>query len=306
MILVVGSTGMVGSGICQVLNAKHLPFKALVRETSAPAKVANLKANGAQLVMGDLRDAVSLKAACQGVDTVIETVSAMPFSYTPGQNDLQHVDLEGSQALIDAAKAAGVKHYIYTSFSGSLDADVPLVHAKRAVEEHLKSSGLTYTILRPSCFMEVWLSPAVGFDAMNAKATVYGGGDQPISWIAVKDVVAFAVESLTNPAARNAVLEMGGPEQVSPHKAIAIFEQETGRKFEVTYVPAEALKAQMEGASDPMQKSFSGLMVSITMGDPIPMQETLKAFPLQLTSVQEYAKLVSGEWRVANGGSAGG
>ena len=295
MILVVGSTGMVGSEICRRLAELGKPFKALVRESSDPAKVAGLKALGATLVKGDLRDAASLKAACQGVDTVIETVSAMPFSYSPGQNDLQHVDLEGSQTLIDAAKAAGVKHYIYTSFSHNLNADVPLVHAKRAVEKHLKASGLTYTILCPSYFMEVWLSPAVGFDAANGKIAIYGGGDQPISWMAIKDVAAFAVESLTNPAARNAVIEMGGPETVSPHQAVKIFEQAAGKTFEVAHVPAEALKAQMEGATDPMQKSFSGLMVSFAAGDPIDMSATLKAFPLQLTSVQEYARSVMGK-----------
>jgi uncharacterized protein YbjT (DUF2867 family) len=292
MILVAGSTGMVGSGICQSLSAKGLPFKALVRETSDPAKAANLKALGAQLVKGDLRDPASLKAACQGVDVVIETVSAMPFSYSPGQNDLQHVDLEGSIALMDAARAAGVKHYIYTSFSGSLEADFPLCKAKRAVEKHLQFSGMVYTILRPSCFMEVWLSPAVGFDAPNGKVTVYGGGDQPVSWIAIADVIAFALESLSNPAARNAVIEMGGPEMVSPHKAIQIFEALAGKTFEVSHVPAEALKAQMETAADPMQKSFAGLMYCITQGDPIPMQETLKAFALKLTSVKEYAEKV--------------
>jgi NADH dehydrogenase len=219
----------------------------------------------------------------------------MPFSYSPGQNDIQHVDLEGSIALIDAAKAAGVKHYIYTSFSGNLEIDIPLCNAKRAVEKHLKASGLTYTILRPSCFMEVWLSPAVGFDAANAKATIYGSGDQPVSWIAIKDVVAFAVESLTNPAARNAVLEMGGPEMVSPHQAVKLFEQAAGRPFEQAHVPVEALRAQMEGATDPMQKSFAGLMVCITAGDPIEMKATLQAFPLKLTSVQDYARSVMGK-----------
>jgi uncharacterized protein YbjT (DUF2867 family) len=292
MILVVGATGMVGSAICQKLSAKGLPFKALVRETSDPGKVANLKALGAQLVKGDLRDPAALKAACQGVDAVIETVSAMPFSYSPGQNDIQHVDLEGSQAMIDAAKAAGVKHYIYTSFSGNLEVDVPLCHAKRAVEKHLQKSGLVYTILRPSCFMEVWLSPAVGFDAANGKITVYGKGEAPMGWIALADVAAFAVESLTNPAARNAVLEMGGPEALSPHAVIKIFEALAGKTFEVTHVPAEALKAQMEAATDAMQKSFAGLMYCCDQGDPIPMEETLKAFPLKLTSVKEYAERV--------------
>jgi uncharacterized protein YbjT (DUF2867 family) len=292
MILVVGSTGLVGSGICQRLAKLGKPFKAMVRESSDPAKVAHLKELGAQLVKGDLRNPASLKAACQGIDMLIETVSAMPFSYSPGENDIQHVDLEGSKALIDAAKAAGVKHLIYTSFSSNLEIDAPLCNAKRAVEKYLAASGMTYTILRPSCFMEVWLSPAVGFDAANAKASIYGKGDQPVSWIAIQDVIAFAVESLTNPAARNAFLELGGPEMVSPHQAVKIFEQVAGKPFELVYVPVEALKAQWECATDAMQKSFAGLMVCVAAGDPIDMKATLKAFPLKLTSVRDYARSV--------------
>ena len=141
---------------------------------------------------------------------MICTVSAMPFCYQPGVNDIQSVDLEGVNNLIDAAKATGVKQFIYTSFSGNLDRDFPLRNAKRAVEKHLKESGLVYTILRPSMFMEVWLSPAVGFDAANAKATIYGTGDQPIAWITIQDVAQFAVESLTNPAARNTCWSWAG------------------------------------------------------------------------------------------------
>ena len=91
MILVVGSTGMVGSEICHILASKGLPFRALVRETSDPAKVERLKGYGAELVQGDLRDPASLAAACKGVDQVICTVSAMPFSYQPGVNDMQTV-----------------------------------------------------------------------------------------------------------------------------------------------------------------------------------------------------------------------
>ena len=60
---------------------------------------------------------------------------------------------------------AGVGQLVYTSFSGQMDLDFPLRNAKRVVEQHLKESGLTYTILRPSFFDEVWLSPALGFDA---------------------------------------------------------------------------------------------------------------------------------------------
>ena len=84
----------------------------------------------------------------------------------------------------------------------SIDLDFPLRNAKRAVEQRLRDSGLVYTILRPSYFMEVWLGPAVGFDAANAKASIYGSGEGTISWISLQDVARFAVESLENPAAR--------------------------------------------------------------------------------------------------------
>jgi NADH dehydrogenase len=193
--------------------------------------------------------------------------------------------------LIDAAKAAGIKQFIYTSFSGNLDRDFPLRNAKRAVEQHLKESGLVYTILRPSMFMEVWLSPAVGFDAANAKATVYGSGDQPIAWITIQDVARFAVESLTNPAARNSVMELGGPQNLSPHQVIKLYEAAKGKTFEVTHVPPEALQAQYDGATDPMQKSFIGLMACYAAGDPIEMGGIQKSFGFRLTPVQEHIGL---------------
>ena len=231
MILVVGSTGMVGSEICRILASQGKPFRALVRETSDPAKVERLKGYRAQLVKGDLRDPASLNAACQGVSAVICTVSAMPFSYQPGTNDIQAVDVAGVTHLIDAAKAAGVKHFIDTSFSKNICRDFPLCNAKRAVEKYLMESGLVYTILRPSYFMEAWLSPMVGFDAANAKAALYGTGDQLIAWISFKDVAQFAVASLDNPAARNTVLELGGPESLSPHQVVKMFEAATGKTF---------------------------------------------------------------------------
>ena len=288
MILVVGATGMVGSEICRLLASQGMPVRAMVRESSEPAKVNRLKDLGAKIVKGTLCDPNSLKAACQGVEAVICTVSAMPFCYKPGVNDIQSVDLEGVNNLIDAAKASGVKQFIYTSFSGNLDRDFPLRNAKRAVEKHLKESGLVYTILRPSMFMEVWLSPAVGFDAANAKASIYGTGDQPIAWITTPDVARFAVESLTNPAARNAMLELGGPQNLSPHQVIKLYEAAKGKTFEVTHVPPEALQGQYDGAADPMQKSFIGLMLCYAAGDPIEMAGTQKAFGFPLTPVQAH------------------
>jgi uncharacterized protein YbjT (DUF2867 family) len=294
MILVAGSTGMVGFEICRLLAEKGKSIKAVVRTTSDPAKVDRLKAIGAQLVPCDLCNPDTLKEACKDVEAVISTVSAMPFSYQPGVNDIQTVDLDGVTSLIDAAKAAGVKHFIDISFSRNLDTNFPLRNAKRAVEKHLMDSGMIYTILRPSCFMEVWLGPAVGFDPVNGKITVYGSGDQLVGWISFRDVAAFAVESLTNPAARNKVIELGGETSLSYHQVIKIFEEVGKRKYEVTYVPKEALHQQVLGAQDPMQMSFAGLMECVAVGDPVDMTATLKQFPLKLVSVQDHAKSVMG------------
>jgi NADH dehydrogenase len=218
----------------------------------------------------------------------------MPFSYRPGENDIRCVDLEGIMNLITAAKTSNASHFIYTSFSGNLDLDFPLRNAKRKVEQTLKESGLVYTILRPSMFMEVWLSPAVGFDAAKAQAQIYGAGDQPISWISLQDVAQFAVACLDNPAARSATLELGGSEALSPHQVIKTFEQASGRTFEVTHVPPEALQAQLKGATDPMQQSFVGLMLCYAKGDPIDMRAALKSFPMNLVSVQDYARRALG------------
>ena len=279
-----------GSEICRQLAARDKPIRALVRSTSDQAKVDNLKGLGAELVYGDVRDHSSLEAACQGVTAVISTVSAMPFSYQPGENDIQAVDEAGLTNLIGAAQDANVTHFIYTSFSGQIDLDFPLRNAKRAVEQQLQKSGLSYTILRPSYFMEVWLSPAVGFDVANAKAQIYGTGENPISWISLQDVARFAVASLNNPAAREATFELGGPEALSQLQAVQIFEKARGQTFEVEHVPVETLEVQLESATDPMQQSFTGLMLCYAQGDPIEMQETLKAFPVQLTSVKAYAE----------------
>lgn len=290
MILVIGATGQVGSEICRMLTAEGKEVRAMVRKTSDKMKVSNLKQMGVHLMSGDLRDPASLQAALKGIDTVIATVSCVPLSYVPGENDIQTVDLEGVKNLIDMAKAAGIRHFIYTSFSKHINVDTPLCNAKRAIERHLQRSGMTYTLLRPSYFMEFWLTQAAGFDVENAKIQIFGKGTEPISYISYKDVAKFAVKSIDNAFARNAELELGGPEMLSQLEVVKIFEEMDGRKFEIQHVPAEALQQQMNAATDPMQKSFFGLMLGASKGDPIDMKEMLEAFPVKLTSVKDFAR----------------
>lgn len=290
MILVAGATGVLGGEVCRLLAGRGDQVRALVRATANPERLVALKKLGAVLAEGDLKDAVSLARACRGAGAVISTASST-LSRQSGDS-IQTVDLEGQMRLVDAAKSAGVGRFVFISFRNNPAIDYPLTKAKRAVERRLKASGLNYTVLQASYFMEVWLNPALGFDYPNAKVRVYGAGRNRISWISFADVAQFGVAVLAKPEAREAVLEIGGPEALSPLEAVKIFEEESGRKFAVEHVPEEALQAQKASAADPMSETFAGLMLQYAAGDEIDMRRTLETFPVKLTSVRQYAKRV--------------
>jgi len=113
--------------------------------------------------------------------------------------------------LIDSAERAGVQYFVYTSYSGNIREDSPLETAKRDCEKRLLAAKMRATILRPSYFMEMWLSPALGFDPANGRARIYGSGEAKVSYISFHDVVAFALAVASNPSHPSAFLEMGGP-----------------------------------------------------------------------------------------------
>jgi uncharacterized protein YbjT (DUF2867 family) len=288
-VLVAGASGLLGAEICRQLSARNLPVKAIVRSTADPVKTDPLFKLGVELVQGDLLNKESLSHALKGVATVIATVSSMPFSYKPGENDIQRVDEDGMINLIEASKSARVNHFIYTSFSINIDLDFPLRNAKRKVEKYLQKSGLTYTILRPGYFMEVWFSAGTGFDALNGKVSICGTGTNPLAYISYKDVAKFALKSIYHPDLKNEILELGGPQNISPLDAVRIFEEALHKKIEVQHVPVETIQAQFTGSDDPMQQSFSGLMLCMASGDPINMHELLSRIPISLTSVKDYA-----------------
>jgi len=291
MVLVVGATGLLGFEVCQRLVARGLPVRALVRPTSDPARVDQIRSLGAELVVGDLKDPESLDAACRRATTVISTATAVG-SHRP-DDSIADTDEQGQMALVDAARAAGVGQFVYVSYSGAMEVPSPLHAAKRGVERHLRASGLTYTILRPSAFMEIWFSPMLGFDYARGAARIYGAGDRPVSWISLADVAQFAVDSVGNSAAMNAVIELGGPEALSPLDAVRTFEGVTRRRFEVQHVPETALTEQWQAATDPLQKSFAAIMLCLAHGDPIDMGRTLERFPRHLTTVRDYATRVA-------------
>lgn len=292
VILVVGATGLLGTEICRRLASAGKPFRAMVRSTSDPAKKETLRRLGGKLVEGDLKERASLDRACAGTTAVITTPSAI-LSQQQGDT-FESVDLRGQMQLIDAAGTANVGHFVFVSVSGSLlkHADNPLVDAKQAVENRLRQSGLIYTILRPTGFMEIWLSPYVGFDFANAKATIYGSGENKISYISLHNVADFAVEAVSNSAAQNSVLELGGSHAFTQFEVVRIFEEVSGRTFEKQFVSEEALKARKSAATNCVERTFADLTLAAVRGDTIDMRETFKKFSVRPRSVREYAKTV--------------
>jgi hypothetical protein len=79
---------------------------------------------------------------------------------------------------------------------------------------------------------------------------------------------------------------------LSPLEVVQIFEELKGQEFDIQHVPEEALREQRESASDPLQKSFAGLMLNYSRGTIIDMHETLQKFPVQLTSIRDYAQAI--------------
>ena len=292
MDLVVGATGPVGLGseVCRLLRAKGRPIRALVRRTSDASRVENLRKIGVELFEGDLKDPESLKRACEGVRGVISTASIMVSRQV--DDTLERVDSRGQMDLIDVAKASGVESFVYTSFSGHIDREFPFRNAKRDVERHLTASGLAYTILRPTFYMEVWLSPIGGFDFARARASIYGDGKNKISWLSFYDVARFMMMCVDSPKARNATFELGGPEALSPLEVVRIFEDLSGRTFELTFISDQVLSEQQTTSNDSWVRSLAGLQRCYADGAVVDMRELTRQFPVTLTSVREYASRV--------------
>jgi uncharacterized protein YbjT (DUF2867 family) len=240
MVLVVGATGLVGNEICKKLRKLGEPVRALVRTTSSRDKIEILQASGAELCIGDLKDPESLASACRGVDVVISTASST-LSRQPGDS-IRSVDAEGQLNLVDAARGANVNRFLFVSFRRPSGISFPLGNAKEQVEEAVKT--LNFTVIQASWFMEVWLSPALGFDFAKAEARIYGPGSSPISWVSYRDVAEICAIALRHPAAMRKTIEFGGPEALSPLDVVTRFETIGGRRFRLDHISEQTLLDQ--------------------------------------------------------------
>ena len=261
MILVAGSTGGLGSEIVRQLRQRGEQVRGLVRSTSAPEKVERLRQLGAETVVGDLKHRASLDDACRGVKTVISTVSVI-VTAQPGDS-FQSTDAQGTKSLIDAAKAAGVEHFIFISFDFDQFPESPLTDAKKEVEAYLRSGVIDYTILQPPPFMDVWLGPMMFGDPSAGQVKVYGSGTGKVAYVSTADVAAIAVNAVYSPAARNKTIKFTGPELISQRDAVREFETAVGKPLIVTEVPEQVLEVQWKSADNPFEKTFAGLMLGV-------------------------------------------
>ncbi|MFN8487274.1 MAG: SDR family oxidoreductase [Caldilineaceae bacterium] len=288
-ILIVGATGYEGNAAARKLLGMGHRVRAMTR---TPAKAEALRQLGAEVIQGDLRDAASLRQACAGVDKVLAAAHSL---LGRGAEASHYVDDLGHKQLIDVAKTAGVQHFVYTSVHGARpDEAVPFNRTKYAIEQYLAASGLSYTILRPTAFMEWHVHTFIGQPILEkGKVTLFGQGDNPRNFVAAEDVAAFAVLGLTDPKAAGQIIEIGGPENWTNNQIVALYETLAGRPAKVTRMPLTVLRVMgpllkpfHPGLSQAMALSIMEETTDVTF-DP---KATLKQFPVELTRLEAWVR----------------
>ena len=240
MIVVAGGTGFIGSAVVRELARRGRPVAVIShRPEAARRKFAGLPV---EIREGDARDADSLRGAVQGAEVV---VSAMTFPNFPVENPkkgytFEEVDARGNERLVEAARRAGVQRYVYLSGAGAAaDAPYHWYRAKWQAEEAIRSSGLAYTIVRPSWVYgpdDRALNRFAGFARRLPFVPVIGDGQQRLQPVFVGDVVRLVVEGLERK--ESGVYEIGGPDVLTMDEVIRTMLAAMGKKRPLLHAPA--------------------------------------------------------------------
>ncbi|MEH2382512.1 MAG: SDR family oxidoreductase [Nostoc sp.] len=235
-LLIVGATGTLGRQVARRAIDEGYKVRCLVRSSK---KAAFLKEWGAELVPGNLRYPDTLVQALEGVTQVIDASTSRPTDSL----SIKQVDWDGKVALIQAAKAAGVKRFIFFSI---LDADkypeVPLMEIKRCTELFLAESGLNYTILRLAGFMQ-GLIGQYGIPILEAQPVWVTGNSSPIAYMDTQDIAKFAIRALSVPETENQAFPVVGTRAWSAEEIISLCERLSGKDARVTRMPINLLRA---------------------------------------------------------------
>ena len=288
MVLVTGGTGHLGLRVCMTLLREQRRVRVLTR---TPGKAAELDRLGADVMVGDLRDRASLARACHDVQYVVAAAHAVDGH---GHNNPRTVDDAGNRSLIDAALAQRVKHFVFVSTAGA-DPRHPLEthRIKHAVECYLQASGLSYTVLRPTAFMEPWAGMIGDPIVRRGRALILGRGDRPINLMALDDVAHYVLVALFNPDARNRVITIGGPQNLTAIEMVETFERISGQRGRRTHVPMRMLRllcALITPFSGGAARVLAERVSLTTRAQPFDPAALLAEFPRRLVTLEEMAR----------------
>ncbi len=221
MILVSGATGGIGGEVCRLLKEAGTPFRALCRKQD---QVESLATKGIEAVRGDFDRPETLAAVMQGIDTM--------FLITPPTQ--QQVAQE--TAAIDAAKDAGVGRIVKISASdGNVRSPVPWARAHALIDHHLRASGIGWTILKPTAFMQnfLWFKDPITRGFLPQVA-----GKGSVSWVDTRDVARVAATVLTQDGHEGATYFLTGPETLDMKEAAARLSKVLGHKVRYLDLPS--------------------------------------------------------------------
>jgi uncharacterized protein YbjT (DUF2867 family) len=276
VIVVAGGTGTLGTRLVPRLAGQGRAVRVLTRD---PARAQHLARPGVEVVRGDVRDPGSVAGTLRSADTVISAVHgfAGPRGISPAS-----VDRAGNTYLIDAAARTGAAFILVSVVGASPGHPISLFRAKHAAEETLRASGLPWTIVRATAFMETWGTIMSRPLQTSGKILVFGRGDNPVNFVSATDVAALVSQAATSPSLRGQILELGGPDNLTFNEVAAILHETTGRRGAVRHIPRPALQmmAWLAAAIKPAlaRQARAALTMDTTdmSFDPTP---TRRAFP---------------------------
>jgi uncharacterized protein YbjT (DUF2867 family) len=237
-ILVAGATGRQGGAVVRHLRAGGFAVRAITRDPDAE-KAQPLRDAGVELVRADLTDRASVDALFDGVTGVFSVA-------TPFEAGLEAEVAQG-KTLGDAAAAAGVDHYVYSSVGGAdRDSKVPHFESKWAIENHLRGLGLPLTVVRPVYFFENFGGWSLQPSGDGYTMAMPLSPDRPMQAVAADDIGAFMAMAFADPTAWiGREFELAGDERTLPAYAEAIA-ADLGAPVDYVQVPWEALRGQNE------------------------------------------------------------
>ena len=226
-ILIAGATGYLGSHIVKELQIKGLPFKAMARNER---KLQALDLSPNQMVLTEITDPKALTGLLAGVDVIISTVGI-----TRQKDGLTYmdVDYQANKNLLEEAKRAGVKKFMYvSSINGEQMRHLKIMEAKEKFVDELKQSGLDYTIIRPNGFfsdMRDFLEMA-----KNGKVYLFGHGDYKLNPIHGADLAKAIVAAIPE---REKELVIGGPDILTQNEVAELALKTWKRPVKIVHLP---------------------------------------------------------------------